>query len=169
MTSLRCQLLISFSFNVGWSHNLVKEIWVVHVKLGSYKISCDIDGHLDILQWISSFVFYIWIEPQFVQSALGSPCDFRVIENILRPWRSPWHLGSMARSMYILSLSFDLSIHNSAKSWPRYSNYRRWKRNSLFLIYYVINIFQLEYLRYLLSNWDQNGFGKSRMAVTFFS
>ena len=34
------------------------------------------------------------------------------------PSRSPWHLGSMARSMHILSSSFDLFIHNSADSWP---------------------------------------------------
>ena len=36
------------------------------------------------------------------------------------PWRSPWHLGSSASSMYILSLSFDFSIHISAHSWPRH-------------------------------------------------
>ena len=48
MTSLKFQLRISFLFNVGLSHNLVKEIWVVHMTLRSYKISCDIEGHVDL-------------------------------------------------------------------------------------------------------------------------
>ena len=33
------------------------------------------------------------------------------------PWRSPWPLGSRARSRHILSLLFDLSIHTSVNSW----------------------------------------------------
>ena len=48
MTSLKFQLRISFLFYVGLSHNLVKEIWVVHMTLRSYKISCDIEGHVDL-------------------------------------------------------------------------------------------------------------------------
>ena len=48
MTSLNFQLRISFLFYVGLSHNLVKEIWVVHMTLRSYKISCDIEGHVDL-------------------------------------------------------------------------------------------------------------------------
>ena len=48
MTSLKFQLRISFLFYVGFSHNLVKEIWVVHMTLRSYKISCDIEGHVDL-------------------------------------------------------------------------------------------------------------------------
>ena len=48
MTSLKFQLRISFLFYVRLSHNLVKEIWVVHMTLRSYKISCDIEGHVDL-------------------------------------------------------------------------------------------------------------------------
>ena len=33
----------------------------------------------------------------------------------------------------------------------------------------VISIFKLEYLRFVQSNWDQTGFGKSKMTVTFIS
>ena len=38
---------ISFLFYVGFSHNLVKEIWLVHMTLRSYKISCEIEGPVD--------------------------------------------------------------------------------------------------------------------------
>ena len=48
MTSLKFQLRIAFLFYVGSSHNLVKEIWVVHMTLRSYKISWDIEGHVDL-------------------------------------------------------------------------------------------------------------------------
>ena len=48
MTSLKFQLRITFLFYVGLSHNLVKEIWVVHMTLRSYKISSDLEGHVDI-------------------------------------------------------------------------------------------------------------------------
>ena len=48
MTSLMIQLRISFLFYVGLSHNLVKEIWVVDMTLRSYKISCEIEGHVDL-------------------------------------------------------------------------------------------------------------------------
>ena len=41
----------SFLFYIGLSHNLVKEIWVVHMTLRSYKISCDIEGHVYILSF----------------------------------------------------------------------------------------------------------------------
>ena len=90
--------------------------------------------------------------------------------NIMWPCRSHWHLGSMAKSMYILSLSFDLSIHNSANSWPHHFKFPTIvgeKRNFRFWRYYVINIFKLEYLRYLLLHADQTGFGKRWMTVYF--
>ena len=48
MPSLKFQLRISFLFYVGFSHNLVKEIWVGHTTLRSYKISCEIEGHVDL-------------------------------------------------------------------------------------------------------------------------
>ena len=48
MTSWKFQLRISFLFYVGLSHKLVKEIWVVHMTLRLYKISCDIEGHIDL-------------------------------------------------------------------------------------------------------------------------
>ena len=40
------------------------------------------------------------------------------------PWRSPWPLGSRARSMHILSLLFDLSIHTSVNSWLSHFNFQ---------------------------------------------
>ena len=45
----------------------------------------------------------------------------------------------------------------------------RWQTNFRLPKYYVINIFKLEYLHYLLSDWDQICFGKSRMTVSFIS
>ena len=48
MMSLNFQLRISLLFNVGLSHNLVREIWVDHMTLRSYQISCDIEGHVDL-------------------------------------------------------------------------------------------------------------------------
>ena len=72
---------------------------------------------------------------------------------------------------YILSLSFGLSIHNSVNSWPnhfKFSHGGRLQTNFRLPNYYVIDIFKLEYLRYLLSESDQTCFGKSRMTVTLF-
>ena len=52
MTSLNFQLRISLLFLVRLHHNLVREIWVVHMTLRSNKISCDLEGHFDIwVQW----------------------------------------------------------------------------------------------------------------------
>ena len=48
MTSLCFQLRIYFLLYVGSSHKLVREISIVHLTLGSYKISNDLEGHLDI-------------------------------------------------------------------------------------------------------------------------
>ena len=45
----------------------------------------------------------------------------------------------------------------------------RWQTNFRLPKYYVINIFKLEYLRYILSDWDQTCFVKSRMTVSFIS
>ena len=44
----------------------------------------------------------------------------------------------------------------------------RWQMNFRLPKYYIINIFKLEYLRYLLSDWDQTCFGISRMTVFYF-
>ena len=46
MASLKFPLRISFLNYLELSHNLVKEIWVVHMTLTLYKISCEIEGHL---------------------------------------------------------------------------------------------------------------------------
>ena len=48
MTSLKFQLRLSLLFFVGLSHNLVREMGVVHVTLRSFKISCDFEGYLDL-------------------------------------------------------------------------------------------------------------------------
>ena len=48
MTSLNFQVRIFLLLFVELSHNLVRKIWVVHVSLRSYKISCDLEGHLDL-------------------------------------------------------------------------------------------------------------------------
>ena len=71
--SLKFQLRISFLFYVGFSHNLVKEIWVVHMTLRSYKISCEIEGHVDRwsrLQCKSIFFLYRLICQFITQSIL---------------------------------------------------------------------------------------------------
>ena len=74
--------------------------------------------------------------------------------------------------MYILSLSFGLTIHNSVNS-VSLQNFKgvRWQTNFRLPKYDVINIFKLEYHvhRYLLSDFqDQTCFGKSRMTMSFF-
>ena len=48
MTSLCFQLRISLLLYVGLSHKLVREISIVHITLGSYKISFHLEGNLDI-------------------------------------------------------------------------------------------------------------------------
>ena len=73
MPSLKFQLWISFLFYVGFSHNLVKEIWVVHMTLRSYKISCEIEGHVDLwsqLQRKCIFFLYRLICQFITQSIL---------------------------------------------------------------------------------------------------
>ena len=60
MTSLSFQLLISLLLYARLSLKLVKEIWVVHITLRSYKISCDLEGHLDILGRVQGkWIFYL--------------------------------------------------------------------------------------------------------------
>ena len=61
MTSRKFRLRISFLFYVGLSHRLVKEIWVVHMTLRLYKISCDIEGHVDLCgQLQSKCIFFLY-------------------------------------------------------------------------------------------------------------
>ena len=82
MTSLKFQLRISFSFYFGLSHNSFRVLWVVHVTLRSYKISCDLEGHLDIWgQWQGQcqcifFLYYL------VCPFLTPPILDRVTSNI---------------------------------------------------------------------------------------
>ena len=61
MTSLKFHLWIFLLFFVRLSHNLVREIWVVHMTLRSYKIPCDLLGwHLGSMarvMHILSFLF----------------------------------------------------------------------------------------------------------------
>ena len=49
MTSLCFQLRISLLLYVGLSHKLVWKISIVHLTVRLYKISCDLEGHRDIL------------------------------------------------------------------------------------------------------------------------
>ena len=49
MTSWNFQLRISILFFFGLSHNLIGEIWDIHVTLQLYKISRDLEGLIDIL------------------------------------------------------------------------------------------------------------------------
>ena len=73
MPSLKFQLRISFLFYVGLSHNLVKEIWVVHITLRSNKISCEIEGPVDLwsqLQGKCIFFLYCLICQFITQSIL---------------------------------------------------------------------------------------------------
>ena len=61
MPSVKFQLRISFLFYVGISHNLVKEIWVVHMTLRSYKISCEIEGHVDLWRQLQGkCIFFLY-------------------------------------------------------------------------------------------------------------
>ena len=81
MTSLKFQLRISFLFYVWLSHNLVKEIWVVHMTLRSYKISCDIEGHVDLwgqLQGKCIFFRNRWI-CQFITPSISSYFIFFIL------------------------------------------------------------------------------------------
>ena len=48
MTSISFQLWISLLYYVELSRNLVREIWVVHMTLNSYKIACAIEGYVDL-------------------------------------------------------------------------------------------------------------------------
>ena len=62
MTSLYIELRISLLIFIGLSHNLVRVVWIVHDTLLSYKISRDIEGHVDLFgqlqgKWIFSLSF----------------------------------------------------------------------------------------------------------------
>ena len=120
MTSFKFQLRISFSFYFGLSYNLFRVFGVVNVTLRSFKILCDLEGHIDIWgQWQGQCIFFLY---RLICQFITTPILYRITPN------------------------FQLS---SVK-----------KRNFRFWRYYVINIFKLEYLRYLLSHADQTGFGK---------
>ena len=73
MTSLSFQLRISLLLYVWLSHNLVREMKLVHVTLRSYKISYDLEGHLDLwdqLQDKQKFFLYRLICPYITPSIL---------------------------------------------------------------------------------------------------
>ena len=71
MPSLKFQLRISFLFYVGFSHNLVKEIWVVHMTLRSYKISCEIEGPVDLWSQLQGkCIFFLYRLIHSTQSIL---------------------------------------------------------------------------------------------------
>ena len=79
MTLLKFQLRISFLFYVGLSHNLVKGIWAVHMTLSSYKMSCYIEGHVDLwgrLQGACIFFLNRWI-CQFITPSISLPNHFK--------------------------------------------------------------------------------------------
>ena len=57
----------------------------------------------------TSFLFYVWLSHTLVRVIW-------VVHETLRSYRIS--RGSMASKIDILSLLFDLSIHNSANSWP---------------------------------------------------
>ena len=80
MTSLKFQLRISFSFYFGLSHNSFRVLWVVHVTLRSYEISCDLEDHLDIWgQWQGQCIFFRYY---LVCPFLTPPILDRVTSNI---------------------------------------------------------------------------------------
>ena len=61
MTSFKFQLRISFSFYFGLSYNLFRVFWVVNVTLRSFKILCDLEGHIDIWgQWQGQCIFFLY-------------------------------------------------------------------------------------------------------------
>ena len=61
MTSFSFQLRMSLLFFVRLCQNMVREIWVVHVTLRSYKILCDFGGHLDLLgQEQGQCIFFLY-------------------------------------------------------------------------------------------------------------
>ena len=72
MPSLKFQLRISFLFYVGFSHNLVKEIWVGHMTLRSYKISCEIEGHVDLWSQLKGkCIFFLYrLVCQFITQSI---------------------------------------------------------------------------------------------------
>ena len=79
------------------------------------------------------------------------------------------NMQDIVKCMYILSLLYGLSIHNSFGSWPNvftFSTVVVDKGTVRLPKYYVINAFKLEYLRYLLSDLDQTCFGKKKTRMT---
>ena len=73
MTSLCFPLRISLLVYVGLSHKLVREISIVHLTLRSYKISCDLEGHINILgqlqgKWIIFLyrLIFLFITPSIL-------------------------------------------------------------------------------------------------------
>ena len=61
MTSFKFQLRISFSFYFGSTYDLFRVLWVVNVTLRSFKISRDLEGHIDIWgQWQGQCIFFLY-------------------------------------------------------------------------------------------------------------
>ena len=113
MPSLKFQLRISFLFYVGFCHNLVKEIWVVHMTLRSYKISCEIEGHVDLwsqLQGKCIFLLYRLICQFITQSIID-----RITPNF-KVWslKAKEKYRGMLRHQY-----FSMEIYHVLSDWAQ--------------------------------------------------
>ena len=97
MTSLSFQLRISLLFFIGLSNDLVREILNIHVTLQLYKISCGLDGHLDILGQLQGkriFFLYRLICPLITPSILDL-----ITSNFQR-----WSLNFRLHMYYVINI-----------------------------------------------------------------
>ena len=79
MTSFIFQLWISFSFYFGLSYNLFRVLWVVNVTLRSFKISRDLEGHIDIWgQWQGQCIFFLY---RLISQFITPPILDRITSN----------------------------------------------------------------------------------------
>ena len=107
MTSINFKLRISLLFFVRLSHNLVREICVVHVTLRSYKISCHLEGHIDLSgQWQGQCIFFLYC---FIFRFIPPPILNWVTSNF-----QLWLLkkGTSSRRGIMSSISLNWNISN---------------------------------------------------------
>ena len=76
MTSLCFQLRISLLY-VGLSQNLIREMRIVDITMRSYKISFDLEGHLDILGQLQG-------KCRFISPFITPSILYRITSNFLR-------------------------------------------------------------------------------------
>ena len=123
MTSLNFQLQISLLFFVRLSHNLVREIWVVHVTLTSYRISCDLEGHLDLWDqgqgqciFFHYYLIFRFMPPQILDW-VTSNFQLWLLKKGTSGWRCITSLIYLNWNLSFIYCRFEIKIFSVKAEW----------------------------------------------------